>query len=166
METLVVRRSLPKTALWFLAAFALAPLGATLALGGFGPVELPARILGWASVVCSLIGMARMGWQLLRTGPVLEIGPAGFHDHRLSAAPIPWAGITDFTVRGRPRQLLVAMPDQAVRQYLKPGLDARMSRLNKGIPITFIGLDHPFDEVHEAIQHWHSPDHGLEPHVG
>jgi hypothetical protein len=63
METLVVRRSLPRTALWFLAAFALAPLGATLALGGFGAVELPAKILGWASVVFSLIGMARMGWQ-------------------------------------------------------------------------------------------------------
>ena len=157
METLVVRRSLPKTALWFLAAFALTPLGATLALGGFGPVELPARILGWVSVVFSLIGMARMGWQLRRTGPVLEIGPAGFHDHRLSVAPIPWAEITGFTVRGRPRQLLVAMPDQTVRQRVKPGMDGRMSRLNAGIPITFIGLDHRFDEVQEAIQRWHGP---------
>jgi hypothetical protein len=157
METLVVRRSLPRTALWFLAAFALAPLGATLALGGFGAVELPAKILGWASVVFSLVGMARMGWQLLRTGPVLEIGPAGFHDHRLSTAPIPWDGITGFTVRGRPRQLLIAMPDETVRRHVKPGMDSRMSRLNRGIPITFIGLDHSFDDVYEAIQHWHRP---------
>jgi hypothetical protein len=156
METLVVRRSLGRTLLWFLAAFLLAPLGAGYALGLFGSVELPGRILGWFAVLCSVLGMVRMGWQLARTGPVLEVGPLGFHDHRLSTTPIPWPEITSFAVRNKPRQLLVGLPDAAVRRYIKPGMDGRMSRLNKGIPITFIGLDRSFDEVYETIQHWHA----------
>ena len=100
---------------------------------------------------------------LRRTGPVLEIGPAGFHDRRLSTVPIPWQRIDGFTVRDKPRQLLLALSEPTAQEYVRSGVDSSLARglrgLNKGIPITVIGMDHSLDDVWEAVRRWHAPRH-------
>ena len=162
METLVVRRSVAKTVLWLLAALALVPIGVILALGGFGTADLPTKILGWFAVVAGAFGVVRLIWQLRRPGPVMEIGPAGFHDRRLSTVPIPWQRIDAVAVREKPRQLVVSLSEAAAQEYVRSGLDSSVARglrgLNSGgIPITVVGLDHSLDDVWEAVRQWHAP---------
>jgi hypothetical protein len=161
VETLVVRRSVGKTVLWVVASLALIPIGVALALGVFGEVELPAQLLGWLAVAAGAFGVVRLVWQLRQPGPVLEIGPAGFHDRRLSAVPIPWQRIDAVSLRDKPRQLLLSMSEPAAREYVRSGLDSSLTRglrgLNGGIPVTVIGLDHSLDEVFEAVRRWHGP---------
>jgi hypothetical protein len=136
METVVVRRSLAKTVLWLLAALVLIALGVALASGLFGAVEPPTRILGWFAAAAGVFGVARMVWQLRHTGLVLEIGPAGFHDRRLSAVPIPWPRIDAITMRDKPRQFVadrVGSDGPAIRP-VRIGLVAgpRVARAQQG----------------------------------
>jgi hypothetical protein len=161
VETLVVRRSVGKTVLWVLAAVALIPIGGALALGGFGDVEPPTRVLGWLAVAAGAFGVVRLAWQLRRPGPVMEIGPAGFHDRRLSAVPIPWQRIDSVSVREKPRQILLSLSEPTAREYVRSGLDSSLARglrgLNGGVPITVVGLDHSLDDVFQAVRRWHGP---------
>jgi hypothetical protein len=157
VDTLVVARSTGKTVLWLVASVLLAPLGVCFALGVFGDIDFPTSLLGWLAVPAAVIGVFRFVSQLRQTGPVIEIGPNGFHDHRLSAGPIPWAHITAFTLQPKHSQVVISMPPGAVEHYVKPGLGKSLNRLNSGIVFNVVGLDHSIDEVYEAIQQWHAP---------
>ena len=161
METLVVKRSVAKSVVWLLTSLALVPIGVGLALGLFGAVEPPTMILGWFAAAAGVFGMVRLGWQLRRPGPVLEIGPAGFHDRRLSSVPIPWQRIDAVALKEKPPQLLLSLSDAAAHEYVRSGLDSSLARglrgLNGGIPITVVGLDHSLDDVFQAVRRWHGP---------
>jgi hypothetical protein len=157
VETLVVSRSTGKTLLWLVISVGLIPLAGAYALGVFTDVDFPGQLLGWAGVLAGGYGIVRFARQLRQTGPIIEIGPAGFHDHRLSAGPIPWAHITSFTLDEKKSQVVVAMPDGAVQHYVKPGLGRSLNRLNSGLIFNTVGLSHSITEVYEAIQHWHAP---------
>jgi hypothetical protein len=161
VETMVVRRSVAKTVLWVVVAVALMPIGVAVALGGFGEVELRMRVVGWLAAAAGAFGVVRLAWQLRRPGPMMEIGPAGFHDRRLSAVPIPWQRIDAVARRDKPRQILLSLSEPAAREYVRSGLDSSLARglrgLNGGIPITVVGLDHSLDEVFEAVRRWHGP---------
>jgi hypothetical protein len=160
VETLVVRRSMAKSLAWLLAAVALIPLGVVLALGGFGEVEPPTRLLGWVAAAAGVFGVARLLWQMRSSGPVLEVGPAGFHDRRLSPVPIPWPLIDAVAVNDK-RQLVLSLSSATAQQYVRSGVDSLLARglrgPNGGIPITVIGMDHSLDDVFEAVRRWHAP---------
>ena len=158
----MVRRSVGKLILAMVGAIALIPLGALFALGVFGDVDPPARLLGWLAVVVAPIGMVRIIWMLRQKAPVMEIGPAGFHDRRLSAVPIPWQRIEGITVEEKPQpHLQVAVSDATAREYIRSGVDSALSRGLRGISgggvsVNVVGLDHSLDDVWAAIQRWHA----------
>jgi hypothetical protein len=163
VDTLVVRRSKGKLILLMVGAIALVPLGALYALGVFGDVDPPARLLGWLAVVLAPFGVARIAWMLRQTAPVMEIGPAGFHDRRLSAVPIPWQRIDGITVEEKPHpHLQVAVSQATAQEYVRSGVDSALNRglraLNGGaVSVNVVGLDHSLQDVLAAIQRWHAP---------
>jgi hypothetical protein len=161
VETLVVRRSMAKSVAVLLGAVALIPIGVMLALGGFGEVEPPTRLLGWAAAAAGMFGVVKLGWQIRTPGPVLEIGPAGFHDRRLSSVPIPWQRIDSVALRDKPRQLVLSLSAATAQEYVRSGVDSFLARtqrgLNGGVPVNVAGLDHSLDDVWEAVRRWHAP---------
>ena len=159
MQTLVVGRSTGRTVFLLIVTIAAIPAGAAFALGAFGEQDPPSQLLGWFLAVLGVAGAVLMFRQLRQTGPVIEIGPAGFHDRRLSNAPIPWPLIAGVTTKGEGenRNLVLAMSDATAHQYLRAGFTRSMRGLNGGVPIALGGLDHSFDDVWQAMQVYHQP---------
>jgi len=159
----VVRRSVGKLILAIVGAIALIPLGALFALGYIGEVDPPTRLLGWLAVLAAPFGIWRVAWMLRQTAPVLEIGPDGFHDRRLSAVPIPWHRIDGIAVVDKPsRHLELVLSDATAHEYVRSGVDSTLSRAVRGInrgavSVNAVGLDHSLDDVWEAVRRWQVP---------
>jgi len=159
----VVRRSVGKLILAMVGAIALIPLGTLFALGYIGEVDPPTRLLGWLAVLAAPFGIWRVAWMLRQTAPVLEIGPDGFHDRRLSAVPIPWHRIDGIAVVDKPsRHLELVLSDATAHEYVRSGVDSTLSRAVRGInrgavSVNAVGLDHSLDDVWEAVRRWQVP---------
>ena len=159
----MVRRSVGKLILAMVGAIALIPLGTLFALGYIGEVDPPTRLLGWLAVLAAPFGIWRVAWMLRQTAPVLEIGPAGFHDRRLSQVPIPWHRIDGIAVVDKPsRHLELVLSDATAHEYVRSGVDSTLSRAVRGInrgavSVNAVGLDHSLDDVWEAVRRWQVP---------
>lgn len=160
VDAVAWRRSVPKTLLWILGAFAIAAVGAAMAFFEDG---IFVRVIGWLGIACALYGGFRMVWQLIQTEPIIEIGAAGLHDRRLSVVPIPWECIDAIWVRtiARSRYLVLSMTPLVQRRYVHSRVDSRialaMLRVNGGLLIGTVGMDRPFNDLVAAVERWYTP---------
>ncbi|WP_204297448.1 STM3941 family protein, partial [Actinoplanes campanulatus] len=163
--TMVVHRSVPKTLGLVLGALTL--LGASVFMLVDGIPRLPAvgallRVaLGAVGVLFFGFGAYRTGQQLLHRGPVVEIGPDGVRDVRLSTQVIPWTAVLRVREVKVQRQRFVALDldEEFEREFLSGGT-AMLQRINQGagfsgVHLSATGLRCNADDLYAAVlRYW------------
>ncbi|MCT9931808.1 hypothetical protein N5079_16470 [Planotetraspora sp. A-T 1434] len=157
------RRSIPRTLLILLLGMVMVAVSAAIAFDwlrtGLG---ILATIVGWLGMV--LFSVASLGWvwQLTRKDSVvIQVGPLGFHDRRVSAEPIPWDSVDGVTTHTNQRQrfLILQMAPEVWRRYLHSRPFSFLSRITAmshgGVGVSTNGLDRSFDELVATANKWH-----------
>lgn len=129
-------------------------IGAALTAGAVGMVRDGGIALLIGAPCAAICGGATL-WvirQMLRTGPVMEIGPEGILWRRWSDSAIPWSAFSRAWVTGHMVSLWLKDPDA----YRSNGVLGRLSPLNKAggygdIILLAQGLDCSFDEMADAV---------------
>ncbi|MEN3540441.1 STM3941 family protein [Microbispora sp. ZYX-F-249] len=125
-----------------------------------------ATMTGWLGMV--LFSIAGLGWvwQFVRRDPVvIQVGPLGFHDRRVSGEPIPWDDIDAVATRTNQRQrfLILQMPPEVWRRHLHSRPFAFLARATAmsygGVGVSANGLDRSFDELVAVVRKWHRAAH-------
>ncbi|MBO3740932.1 STM3941 family protein [Actinoplanes flavus] len=117
--------------------------------------------LGAVGVLFFGFGVVRTGQQLSHRGPVVEIGPDGVRDVRLSTQMIPWTSVLRVREVKVQRQRFVTLDlDEAFeREYLSGGT-AMLHRINQGaglsgVHISATGLRCNADDLYAAVlRYW------------
>ena len=154
------RTGLVLCAIFSAAAFILgAGSGTVLVTEG----DMPFWMLAGGMFCAAFLGLAgatylRYAVRGLRAvEPPIEIGPAGFHDRRLSTAPLPWAAIREVSVlqiRG-PSLMLDLNENHPAAKTIRTG-PALKSLINRGLglppfDVIRVGLKASLDDLFAAI---------------
>jgi hypothetical protein len=154
------RRSMPKTLLMLLAGVPLIALGVALAFGWLGEdLGIFSRLIGWVGTLFFVAAVLMGIWQLLLGDRVvIQVGPLGLHDRRVSSQPIPWGSIDGIEVQKvqRVRSLKLYMTPEAQGLYMRSRQLARLSaRMVGGVTVNTGGLDRSFDDLIAAVNKWY-----------
>jgi hypothetical protein len=160
------RSSIAKGSLLLLGAAGFVAFGVLLALGLVGGEDgIAARGLGCVAVLFFGAAGYRGVRQLVARDPVvIRVGPAGFHDRRLSSEPIPWDNIDGFSLHRvhQVRLLTLRMTPEAVRRHVHSASASRWARMDarmSGGPTTATtGLNPSFDDLVAAVSVWRPQD--------
>lgn len=150
-------RFVARVSVWRTGGIALASAGLA-ALGGYMLV-LPEPGVRWiGGGIAALFGLLAIGCvrQLLRTDPVIEIGPEGVLWRRWSDQLVPWSAITRVAVRRVRYQRFVCLWLADPSAYPPARRFGKLSRVNKALgfgdlPLATGGLDRHTDELVAAI---------------
>lgn len=150
-------RFVARVSVWRTGGIALACAGLA-ALGGYMWV-LPEPGVRWIGVgIAAVFGLFAIGCvrQLLRTEPVIEIGPEGVQWRRWSDQRVPWSAITRAAVRRVRYQRFVCLWLADPSAYPPARRLGKFSRANKALgfgdlPLATGGLDRRTDELVAAI---------------
>jgi hypothetical protein len=139
-----------------IASTALMVVRAVLALPD--PVAVLLLLIGGAGLLLFVPGVGRLVWQLGQRRPVLDIGPDGVRDRRLSPEVLPWSavrGVGRTRVRRQEFVTLDLVPG-AEQGYLTGRTNRLMYRVNqragfRGLHLNVVGLRCTADELYEAV---------------
>jgi len=154
------RRSVPKMLLTLLGVVPFVTLGAYMVIKYM--VLEPARgdeiAIGCVVVLLFVIQVYRWVRPLLARDPVvIRVGPAGFHDRRLTSEPIPWEDIDGFSRRRLRGQglLVLRMTREGRRRHMRSGSMSWSARLDvwmrAGPSSETRGLTPSFDDLVAAV---------------
>ncbi|GLX03031.1 hypothetical protein [Microtetraspora sp. NBRC 16547] len=167
-DAIILRRSLPKTLL--LAVF-VASMTALAAVIAFSPsfremvrMGVVHQIFAWFWLLLMPIAVSNL-LILLRTEVIIEVGPDGLHDRRLTTQPIPWESIEKISLYGgRFRATIVLhLPAHAWRPYMRSYSALLLAYLNfpfvRGLAVSTAPLDRSLsaDELLAAVAKWYRP---------
>ncbi|BEL10168.1 hypothetical protein Q0Z83_083590 [Actinoplanes sichuanensis] len=166
---MLVYRSLPKTAGLLVAAFALIAASAFMAWASRpGPsFNVVLFVIGAFGVLFFGFGAVRVGQQLFRRDPVVEVSTEGVRDVRLSSQVIPWhvvRGVEQLVVQ-RQWFVVVLIDEGFEKQYLTGG-KRMLQQVNRqigflGVNIAVGGLMVSVDELQQAIvKYWQEATSG------
>ena len=155
-------RSVPRTllliagGLGLIAGSALMLTGGVRALPGAGGVLYVT--VGAAGLLLFVPGVGRLVWQVAQRRPIVEIGPDGILDRRLSARRIPWRAVHGVGRTGVQRQQFVTLhlAPGAAEELLTGTVNRVAHRLNqragfRGVHLGTVGLRGTADEMYEAV---------------
>lgn len=153
-------------ALLLTAASALFFISAVTALRSslLSPLAYLWALLGGAGMVLFSGGTLRLIWQLVQSRPIVEIGPDGVLDRRLTRQPVPWSAIRgiEYTVVSRQKFVTLRLRRGAEREILRTPVARLMYSLNQrfgfpGLHISVVGLRCDPYELTEAVLR-HTPE--------
>ncbi|MEU4159662.1 STM3941 family protein [Actinoplanes sp. NPDC026670] len=170
---MLVYRSLPKTAGLLVAAFALIAASAFMAWGSRpGPsFDVLLFVIGVFGVLFFGFGAVRVGQQMFRRGPVVEVSIEGVRDVRMSPQIIPWhvvRGVEQVVVQ-RQRFVVVLVEESFEKQYLTGG-KRMLQQVNRqigfhGVNIVMTGMTVSADDLQKAIvRYWQEATPGPARH--
>ncbi|WP_203779494.1 STM3941 family protein, partial [Actinoplanes philippinensis] len=163
VKAVLVYRSLPKSLGLLVAAFALIAASAFMAwVSRPGPsFDVVRFVIGVFGVLFFGFGAVRVGQQVFRRGPVVEVFTGGVRDIRLSSQVIPWhvvRGVEQLVVQ-RQVFVVVVVEEGFEKRYLS-GTKGMLQQVNRkigflGVNIAVTGLQVSADELQEAIvRYW------------
>ncbi|MEV0902694.1 STM3941 family protein [Actinoplanes sp. NPDC049802] len=162
---MVVHRSVPKSLGLLLGAVALICASGFVvvdALPGLPAVGSLLQLgIGLLGMLFFGIGLVKVGRQLLQRGPVVEIGPDGVRDVRLSNQLIPWTVVRRVReVKVQRQRFVVLDVDEAFEREFLTGGTAMLHRINQsagfsGVHLSATGLRCNADELYAAVlRYW------------
>ena len=157
-----VHRSAPRSLLLILGGLVLIAGAALMLAGGISGLPNPMAVLyliiGAAGVLLFVPGVGRLVWQLGQRRPIVEIGPDGVLDRRLSARTIPWRVIRH--VRGtavhNQRFVTLDLAPGAAEEFITGPAHRLLHRINQrsgfpGMHVSTVGLRCTAEELYEAV---------------
>jgi hypothetical protein len=158
----LVYRSAGRSLLLILGGLVLIAGAALMVVGAVPALPHPAAVLylliGGAGLLLFVPGVGRLVWQLAQRRPVLEIGPDGILDRRLSREVMPWSAVRriDRTRVQRQEFVTLDLVPGAGEGYLTGHTNRLMHRVNqragfRGMHLSVVGLRCTADELYEAV---------------
>ena len=162
---MAVHRAAGRTLLLILAGLGLIAACAGMLAGSIpalpGPGAVLYLVLGVAGLLIFVPGVGRLGWQLVQRRPIVEIGPDGILDRRLSSRPIPWTAVRGVrhTAVQRQRFVTLDLAPGAAGTLITGRVNRVMHRLNQrsgfpGVHLSTVGLSCTASELAAAIERY------------
>lgn len=137
--------------------------GAALMLAGSiaglpHPLAVLYLIIGAAGLLLFVPGVGRLVWQLAQRRPIVEIGPDGILDRRLTPRLIPWALVRQVhpTAVQHQRFVTLVLAPGAAEELITGPVQRLMHRINQrsgfpGLHVSAVGLRCTADELYDAV---------------
>lgn len=122
------------------------------------PLAVVYLVIGVAGLLLFVPGVGRLVWQLAQRRPIVEIGPDGILDRRLTPRLIPWSAVRHVhpTAVQRQRFVTLVLAPGAAEELITGRMQRLLHRLNQrsgfpGLHVSAVGLRCTADELYEAV---------------